>query len=286
MKYGVICGLFFGFLIGCSPAERPAEGDGAQVPVSSDNTPDLYQEYLWCSSGAALTVESNQALTEEWLRLSAEAGLPEFGAIVLTPKVKDPNFDTLLGLMWSDKASRESGMALYEAAGVQAKLDEKYPNVNKCGTEKSVDLFAFDVWQSDPPSADWDQEANPVALGHYQFCTYNEGKEPADLIAVVEGPYSEWLSNRVKENGPNSYSYKYLRPDFETASAQRTEGVPERYDFMWLNFWTNPDDQVTGQAAFAESGQEIQASLDEVATCSDPIAHDVVSIRNFPRASS
>ncbi|HJP50804.1 MAG TPA: hypothetical protein QF611_07230 [Pseudomonadales bacterium] len=294
MKHKLFYLLMAGFLLGCSPAEKPAE-EAVQAPAeeaaqavadSADNGPDLYQEYLWCTSGSNRTDEKVQALTEDWLRLSEEAGLPEFGAMVLNPRVQVPNFDTILGLIWSSKEARDSGMASYEAAGVQAKLDERHPGVNNCGGENSESIFGFDVWQSDPPSAKWDQEANPSALGQYQFCTYNEGKEPADLISVIQGPYSDWLSNYEKENGPSSYSYKYFRPDFDTASAQRTEAVPEQYDFMWVNFWTNPAEQKAGQEAFAKTGQDIQAALDAVAACGDPISHDVVSIRNLPRASS
>ena len=47
-----------------------------------------------------------------------------------------------------------------------------------------------------------------------------------------------------------------------------------------MNSWASEAEEAAGMAAYAESGQGIQASFDEVMSCSEPLRYDVeVNIR-------
>ena len=97
------------------------------------------------------------------------------------------------------------------------------------------------------------------------------------MVSVVQINYADWLDEYESENGPSSYSYKaYFDPILIQILQPRSEVVPEEYDFVWMNFWGYPAEEAAGQEAFAESGQEIQASFRCGYYCSgDPISHDV-----------
>ena len=280
--------LFFSFVFfGCSPAERPADTGGEESATASamaeeDTGPDLYQQYLWCKQGENYSDESSQAQTARWIELAVEAGVTNWGAFTLIPRVEDPNFDSILGLMWPSKEAQEADMALYAQAGVNAKLSEEFPGVALCGGDEGQWTWGFDTWNSDRTAAQQSSEPGATGVGSYHFCSYNEGKEPSDLVAVVEGPHASWIEEFEKENGPSSYSFKYFRPDFDTTTAERNDPVPAEYDFVWLDAHNSEEDRVAGQNSFEATGQEVQAAFDEVATCNTPQVFDFTLVRAIP----
>ena len=285
MIYRIFCFLIVGFLMACSPAERPVE-ETTQVTAEEDSGPDLYQQYMWCNQGDNYNEETSQAQTARWIELATEAGVNDWGAFSLIPRVEDPNFDTILGLMWPSKVAQETDMALYTNAGVNAKLSEEFPGVGLCGGDQGQLTWGFDAWNSDRTVAQQSNEPGNTGVGTYSFCSYKEGKEPADLIAVVEGPHADWIAKFEQENGPSSYNFKYFRPDFDTATAVRNDPVPAEYDFMWLDAHSSEEDRLAGQAAYDATGQDVQAAFDEVATCNVPQVFDFTLLRAMPGASS
>ena len=117
-------------------------------------------------------------------------------------------------------------------------------------------------------------------IASYQFCTYNEGKEGSDLRPVAVDTYGAWLDDYEAKNGATGYSWAYFAPDFDPEASKASDGVPNAYDFIWMNAWASESEESSGMAAYAESGQEIQASFDEIMTCSDPLRYDVeINIR-------
>ena len=105
-----------------------------------------------------------------------------------------------------------------------------------------------------------------------------------DLLEVVRGPFAEYLDSYESSNGPSSYSYGYLDPDFDPSTAPRSEGVPVDYDFSWMNFWGDPNEQVPSDSLWIEQGKDIQASFDEVAECSEEQFYDI-SMNKMPASS-
>ena len=278
-------------LFACSPADRPADTmaeAGAEVQTSSEEAsgPDLYQQYMWCKQGDNYSEEAAQAQTARWMELSAEAGLDNWGAFSMVSRVGDPNFDSILGLIWPSKDAQVTAMALYTQAEINAKLAQEFPDVVFCGGDEGQWTFSFDAWNSDRTSTRQNSEPGAGGNGAYRFCSYNEGKEPSDLIAVIEGPHAEWVDEFEKAKGPSSYHYKYLRPDFDTATAERNDPVPAEYDFVWLDANATEEDRVAGLEAFEATGQDVQAAVDEVVTCNAPQLFDFTLMRALPSVSS
>ena len=70
-----------------------------------------------------------------------------------------------------------------------------------------------------------------------------------------------------------------MSPDFEPASAERSEGVPQDYDFVWLSFYGDPSEQSTGDAAWQKNGESVQGAFDSVVTCNEEQLHDLKQIK-------
>ena len=277
---------FIGFLFACSPAERPVSepvesksaGSGAEDQV---NSPDGYNEYLWCQNGPNYTDENYANMMSDWTETVVGLGFPELSYAVANPAGWSSNeFDHVAVLRWPNKETRDSGWTAYVAAGAQSELDANHPGVTACGGEGNQEhLWGFNRYDGRTASVAWDQDKHPQARVGYTFCSYNENKEAADLLEVVRGPFSEYLDDYEKQNGPSSYSFSYLSPDFEPASAERSEGVPQDYDFVWLSFYGDPSEQSTGDAAWQANGESVQGAFDSVVTCNEEQLHDLKQIK-------
>ncbi|MFL2527311.1 MAG: hypothetical protein ACJ0Q3_07495 [Candidatus Azotimanducaceae bacterium] len=279
MKNNFLYLLMLGLLLACSPAERPQE-DTAASNNSGPREPDRYQEYLWCHNGSNFSEESFEASQAYWRQMVAESDVPAFGHFSLFPKFDESNFDRIVGLIWNDKASRDAGWAAYIESGIEENLQEKFPGVETCAGDGSDELFAVNVYQPRPATVAMGGQESKGRIASYQFCTYNEGKEGSDLRPVAVDTYGAWLDDYEAKNGATGYSWAYFAPDFDPEASKASDGVPNAYDFIWMNAWASESEESSGMAAYAESGQEIQASFDEIMTCSDPLRYDVeINIR-------
>ena len=268
-----------GLLLACSPAERPQE-DAAASEASAPREPDRYQEYLWCHNGPNYSKESFDASQAYWRQMVEESNVPAFGHFSLFPKFDESNFDRIVGLIWNDKASRDAGWAAYVESGIEEKLQEKFPGVETCAGDGSDELFAVNVYQPRPATVAMADQESTGRIASYQFCTYNEDKEGSDLRPVALDTYGAWLDDYEAKNGATGYNWAYFAPDFDPEASKASDGVPNAYDFIWMNSWASESEESSGMAAYAESGQEIQASFDEIMTCSDPLRYDVeINIR-------
>ena len=279
MKNNFLYLLMLGLLLACSPAERPQE-DTAASNNSGPREPDRYQEYLWCHNGSNFSEESFEASQAYWRQMVAESDVPAFGHFSLFPKFDESNFDRIVGLIWNDKASRDAGWAAYIESGIEENLQEKFPGVETCAGDGSDELFAVNVYQPRPATVAMGGQESKGRIASYQFCTYNEGKEGSDLRPVAVDTYGAWLDDYEAKNGATGYSWAYFAPDFDPEASKASDGVPNAYDFIWMNAWASESQESSGMAAYAESGQEIQASFDEIMTCSDPLRYGVeINIR-------
>jgi hypothetical protein len=283
--------FFIGFLFGCSPAERPvAESSGESVgddtSTSQTNEPDGYNEYMWCQHGPNYSSDSHKALMVDWTERVNALGMSELGHSTLTTVGQgSEEFDSIVVLRWADKEARDTGWAAYKANDVDASLQADHPGVIACGGDEMQQyLWSFNRYQR-PASVQWDREKNPQARVGYRFCSYNSGKSVEDLLEVVRGPFAEYLDSYESSNGPSSYSYGYLDPDFDPSTAPRSEGVPVDYDFSWMNFWGDPNEQVPSDSLWIDQGKDIQASFDEVAECSEEQFYDI-SVNKMPASST
>lgn len=279
MKNNFLYLMILGVMLACSPAERPQEETSANETVAP-REPDRYQEYLWCHNGPNYSKESYDASQEYWLQMVKDSDLPAFGHFDLIPKFDENNFDRIAGLIWTDKAARDAGWKAYIEAGLEESLQEKFPGVETCAGDGSDELFGVNVYQPRPASIAMSDQDSQGRIASYQFCTYNEGKEGSDLRPIAMGAYGEWLDDYEAKNGLTGYNWAYFAPEFDPASSKASEGVPNAYDFIWMNSWASEAEEAAGMAAYAESGQGIQASFDEVMSCSEPLRYDVeVNIR-------
>ena len=267
--------LVVGALVGCSPADRPVEKSAGEETSAAPSEPDRYQEYLWCHNGPNYSKESFDASINYWLELVEQSDLPAFGNFSIFPKFDEGNFDRIAGLIWDNKANRDAGWAAYAESGIEEKVQTKFPGVETCAGDGSEEVFAVNVYQPRQPSVAMSDQSETGGIASYQFCSYNEGKEATDLRPVAIDKFGAYLDEFESANGATSFNWAYFAPDFDPNSSKKSEGVPNDYDFVWMMYWASEEEEATGMAAYAESGQGIQAEFDEVISCSDPLRYDV-----------
>ena len=97
-------------------------------------------------------------------------------------------------------------------------------------------------------------------------CTYNEGKGPADLNAVITD-WKEWV-------GDTDYD-----DDFSAWSLTKHYAGPEQeFDFLWLLAWRNGNAMGGAWQEYLENGGEIAAKFAEATNCAG--AANFVSINH------
>jgi hypothetical protein len=232
--------------------------------------PVRYNEFVWCSNGKNATPELVTQRNEMWAQAVTELGMDSLmGASLTTQGWTSDSFDRLTLLMWPNKEARDAGWAAYQESGIEAKLEESFPGVETCGGDNWANVYGLDVYQPRTPSLAGPQHVGADAYVGYSFCSFNEGKKPADLRAVVTGQFVPFLDAHEAEVGATTYNFLAQVPSFEESEVELHNDVPPTFDFVWTDFWGNAEDRVGTENAWAAEGTAIQASFDEVLTCSE-----------------
>ena len=283
MKQMVLFGSLLIAILGCAKQEEAAsQASVAAVPDPVEATqiesatvePDAYYEYLWCEQGEDYSQESMAELTNNWNSVIDGMDAPDLAAFGYLPRGwETESYDGLWVLRWNSKADSDAGWEACAASEACAAHETKFASVLTCGDEVGVNRFGFNSFVPQPVPETFTGDPAPYYLTN-MFCSYNEGKGPADLRAWGTNSYLPMLSEGAEENSESSYWFMVGGPDFEV-----NEESP--FDFNWLNYWQTAEEGEAASAAFAasEEGQAMRASFDEVATCQDPQPWDGYVIR-------
>ena len=270
ITFFVLIGLILG---GCQEAENQSGLEPeTQAVETAQATPDAYYEYLWCKQGENYSTETSQAYVADWNAAIDELEDSPYASMAYFPRGWEADgYDGLWVLRWDDKGTSEKGWSNYVASGTEDTLQEKHPDVLKCGSETGVDRFSFDTYIPRPAPAEF-SEVEPPYFVTNQFCTFNEGKSAKDVRAAIQGHYLPFLEASAETNPDSTYFFMIGRPDFEPA---------EPMDFNWINIWATATEGVASAAAFNESeeGKEILSVLNEASTCQDPQPWDAFILR-------
>ncbi len=270
--------------VGCAKQDDMGEtAVAAATPevteAAASNGPSAYYEYLWCSEGDDFSQEKLAELTADWNSVIDGLDSPELAAFGYVPRdVEMEELDGLWVLRWNSKSDSAAGWDAYAASEAAQAHEAAYASVLTCGSEVGVDRFGFDAYIPRPMPASFTGEPSPYYLTN-TFCSFNEGKGPDDLRAVVMDEYLPMLAMAAEANPDSSYWFMIGAPDFE----ERPMGS---YDFNWINYWQTAEEGMASANAFAESeeGQSIMASLNQVGTCQDAQAWDGYLIRSNAEA--
>ena len=256
--------LVFG-LLACSPAERPADKSVATPePNASEAAPEpnVYVEYLWCSNGENYSKEAADARNAMWVDAVNSLGMKDMGASEITPLGwSSENFDRVSVLFWENKEARDAGWDAYLNSGIEERLNEAHPDVETCGGEDWANVYPTNSYQIRQVDL-----SDSFTVG-YQFCNFNEGKSPEDLRTFIRGPWADFLARFESENPTMTFGTSVNFPDFDDEAVEVHEGVPDTFDYLWVNLWGDPSQRDMGWAAVAEYGQSMMQAANESATC-------------------
>ena len=101
------------------------------------------------------------------------------------------------------------------------------------------------------------------------FCNFNEGKGPEDVREFLAGPWTDFLQRYDSENANSSYGLSINVPDFDDEAVEVHEGVPDTFDYIWVNLWGDQGERANGLAAVEEYGQSMMEAANEASTCVD-----------------
>ena len=258
--------LVFG-LLACSPAERPADKSVVAPESNASETtpePNMYVEYLWCSNGENYSKEAADARNAMWVDAVNSLGMKDLGASEITPLGwSSENFDRVSILFWENKEARDAGWDAYLKSGIEERLNEAYPDVETCGGEDWANVYPTNSYQIRQVDL-----SDSFTVG-YQFCNFNEGKGPEDLRAFIRGPWADFLARFESENPTMTFGTSVNVPDFDDEAVEVHEGVPDTFDYLWVNLWGDPSQREMGWAAVAEYGQDMMQAANETATCAE-----------------
>ena len=259
--------LVFG-LFACSPAERPVKEDVAastEVAGSAESPePNGYTEYLWCSNGENYSQEAVDARNAMWIQEVNALGMTGLGSADITPSGwSSENFDRVTILFWENKEARDAGWKSYLDSGIEDKLEEAYPGVETCGGENWANVYPNNSYRLREVTL-----SDSFTVG-YQFCDFNEGKGREDLRNFLAGPWTEFLTRYDSENPTASFGTNVNVPDFDDETVEVHEGVPDTFDYIWVNLWGDEAGLNSGWAAVEDYGQGMMETANSVADCSE-----------------
>lgn len=262
-----------GVLAACQPVTEAADEAEATVdaavevaevevmdPESFDNYGG-YIEYVWLKAGENNSPETFSAFVADWNAATDEAG-SEMSAYAYVPMQENENWDGLWVNAFPNKAARNEAWASYEAAGTEAALAAAHPGViepvGETYGDNAYGFYRYDAEDlpTNTMTASTGPDQTPYAVG-VLACSFNEGQSWDELGAAIETSYIPWLATLDEDT--SGYAMAIEVPDFET----------DQFDYLWKNIHQTAEGAAEGGAAWAETGAEVQAVLESIATCGE-----------------
>jgi len=262
-KLIVICSVLLA-AAGCTQKEAQVESATTDPAPSmtqiAEASPNYwgYIDYLWAENGESFSDDAFSAYLADWVTEADATGIPykSFGYVPAKPS---ENFDGIWAVAWKSKALRDEAWAKWTANGSTEKLHATHSGTIKLGGENYENVFGFYAFRPREMSNPWvstGPEQTPYNVD-ILFCNFNDGQSFDQLKATVAADLSPWLDSYEKENPDASYNFSIEVP----ANAEAT------FDYIWKHIHRNSTQADAGNAAWAETGVEIQEKFNTVATC-------------------
>ena len=280
-KLIVICSVLLA-TVGCAQKEATVQSPAAvQAPsmteiAEANPTYWGYIDYLWAKNGESFSEDAFAAYLADWLTEADATNVPynSFGYVPVTP---NEDFDGVWAVAWKSKALRDEAWKNWMANESTEKLTSTHSATINLGGENYENVFGFYAFRPREMSNPWISEIGPDQTPYnvdIQFCNFNDGQGFDQLKDVVAAEFSPWLDAYDKKHPAASYNFSIEVP----ANADAT------FDYIWKNIHRNTLQANEGNAAWAETGGDIQAKFDAVAVCQPPGRFAGYSFRDYEEA--
>ena len=221
-----------------------------------------YIDYLWAKNGESFSQEGFSAYLADWIDEANRTGVPyvSFGYV---PTESNENFDGVWAVSWKSKALRDEAWDKWIANKSTEKLTSTHSSTINLGGENYKNVFGFYAFRPREMSNPWNdigpnQEPYNVDI---MFCSFNEGQGFEQIKEVVAAEFAPWLDDYEIANPEASYNFSIEVPSYQPDPA---------FDYIWKNIHRNTAQADAGNAAWAETGGEIQEKFDAIADCQPP----------------
>lgn len=275
-KLIVICSLLLA-TAGCTQKDAQMESAATDPAPSMTQIAEAspgywgYIDYLWAENGESFSDDAFSTYLADWVTEADATGVSytSFGYLPVKP---NENYDGLWAVAWKSKALRDEGWAKWTSNASTEKLNTTHSGTINLGGENYENVFGFYAFRPREMSNPWvstgpDQTPYNVDT---MFCNFNDGQGFDQLKKTISTDFSPWLDSYAKANPDDSYNFSIEVPAFEEAT----------FDYMWKNIHRTTMQANAGNAAWTDTGGEIQAKFDAVATCEPVTRFAGYSIRD------
>jgi hypothetical protein len=280
-KLFITCLAMFA-IAGCSEKEADVQSmepaPELTMTQAAESNPSYwgYIDYLWAKNGDSFSQEGFAAYLADWVNEANRTNIPytSFGYV---PTESNENFDGVWAVSWKSKALRNQAWDNWMANGSAEKLASAHSGTLTLGGEDYENVYGFYAFRPREMSNPWNDigpEQTPYNVD-LMFCSFNDGKDFEDLRNVIVEEFSPWLDAYEAANAATSYNFSIEVPSYDPDPA---------FDYIWKNIHRNSDQADAGNAAWAESGGDIQDKFDSIADCQPPARFEGYSFVNEDEA--
>jgi ketosteroid isomerase-like protein len=209
-----------------------------------NSSPSLL-EYIWHKKGPDYSEENFNMLVEKWNSYVDQTSCNIRRSHVLTPKVKNKNFDFVWMLVWPSDTARDECIEEW-FSDHEDNWQQDIAGIMSNDFENASFLFSQEIGQIPKSWSDAETFTHT-----YYFCNFNEGANAdtlhnyrADLNAITDFSDNHW--------------YTLLEPKF----------VPEEsFDVIWLDIWASEEDKASDTAKWKAT--EFPQRAADMLTCGD-----------------
>jgi hypothetical protein len=235
-----------------------------------------YIDYLWAENGDSFSEEGFAAFLSDWIVEANKTGV-SYTSFGYVPKESTENFDGIWAVAWKSKALRDEAWEKWIANKSAENLSENHSETITLGGEDYKNVFGFYAFRPREMSNPWNDigpEQEPYNVD-VMFCSFNEGQGADQLKSTISSEFSPWLDAYQEENPEASYNFSIEVPSYDPD--------PD-FDYLWKNIHRNEAQANAGNAAWAETGGEIQKKFDTIATCQPPVRFAGYSFVDYDEA--